>query len=60
MSWNASEFQNGLNLINENCAAQGLIRMRVYGDKIFNSDFNLVAAYSIRHGPLQIWYYVTY
>ena len=55
MSWNISDMSRDLTIINQLRVLQGLIRLIVYGDKIFNTDKNITAAYSLRHGPLSMW-----
>ena len=53
MQWNETSFRHDLNIIMNQCAATFRRRLKLYGDRIFNSDNILTGAYCRRNGPLQ-------
>lgn len=50
-----SQIRQDLEINMQQRVAAGQARLKVYGDKIFNNNALVVAAWSRRHGPLQPW-----
>lgn len=55
MQWPNSSLNADMTAINATRVQQGLHRFHLYGDKIFQPDHNLYAAYSRRWGVVQNW-----
>jgi hypothetical protein len=55
MAWTNSQINVDINAINITRVRGGLERVHLYGDKIFRTDMNLIAAYSAFNGVVQDW-----
>lgn len=55
MVWRDCQLRQQLELIMLEREAQGLARLKLYADKVYNNSTLVTAAWSLRHGVVQAW-----
>ena len=55
MVWRDCQLRQQLEAIMQEREEAGLVRLKLYGDKVYNSSALVTAAWSLRHGAVQAW-----